>query len=162
MRAGYHISPLSEKPWRPGALQHSSALPSPSSTGLFMTADVDCDDDVQVLCNGDADANGAEPKPAEKTECPICYEPCDVVGPHQLASLPCGHLFGDSCLQEWFKSKSVCPICKHKVNKKATRTVSLLNGDWSQYERAKKALEETRESNGALHQVLDRLLSLAG
>ena len=30
----------------------------------------------------------------------------------------CGHLFCDSCLDQWLKAKTTCPICKNKISKR--------------------------------------------
>lgn len=45
--------------------------------------------------------------------CPICKEAWTNSGDHQLVSLDCGHLFGQSCLQTWLAQpeRSRCPQC---------------------------------------------------
>lgn len=35
---------------------------------------------------------------------------------HYPVEMPCGHLFGASCLFEWLKSHSTCPLCRNRVN----------------------------------------------
>ncbi|GJW55009.1 zinc finger, RING/FYVE/PHD-type containing protein [Tanacetum coccineum] len=49
--------------------------------------------------------------------CPICYEPWTNYGRHQLCSLPCGHIYGRSCINKWLlqaKSSSMkCPQCNN-------------------------------------------------
>jgi hypothetical protein len=45
------------------------------------------------------------------TTCPICLvTPCD------RATIPCNHLFCQTCLREWLQSHHTCPICIHDFN----------------------------------------------
>lgn len=45
-------------------------------------------------------------------ECSICLE---VMFESNATELGCGHLFHFSCVDQWFKVKSTCPICKTHV-----------------------------------------------
>nr|GEY34405.1 zinc finger, RING/FYVE/PHD-type [Tanacetum cinerariifolium] len=49
--------------------------------------------------------------------CPICYEPWTNYGRHQLCSLPCGHIYGRSCINKWLlqakRSSMKCPQCNN-------------------------------------------------
>ncbi len=56
-------------------------------------------------------------------ECSICYEKCCTNGDHRLASLACGHLFGQSCIEKWVKSKKVCPNCNQPVKRNDVRVI---------------------------------------
>ncbi|UXI17879.1 hypothetical protein NH340_JMT03822 [Sarcoptes scabiei] len=51
--------------------------------------------------------------------CVICTDPWTNDGPHQLCTLKCGHLFGKSCIENWFKvtSNAKCPQCNKKFRK---------------------------------------------
>lgn len=59
--------------------------------------------------------------------CPICLDTWEMSGEHRLASLKCGHLFGDSCIRRWLLESSrqsgqkVCPQCKTKAHPKEIR-----------------------------------------
>lgn len=59
--------------------------------------------------------------------CPICLDNWEMSGEHRLASLKCGHLFGDSCIRRWLQESSrqsghkVCPQCKTKAHPKEIR-----------------------------------------
>uniref|UniRef100_A0A6C0IAC7 RING-type domain-containing protein n=1 Tax=viral metagenome TaxID=1070528 RepID=A0A6C0IAC7_9ZZZZ len=46
------------------------------------------------------------------TECPICYE--TVV--NELCLTNCSHSFCKSCITEWVKFNSVCPVCRANTN----------------------------------------------
>lgn len=51
---------------------------------------------------------------------------------HHPVVLECGHVFGQSCLAEWFKSSNSCPLCRSKVpamggNVPTQTTISLPN-----------------------------------
>ncbi|XP_026413026.1 uncharacterized protein LOC113308785 [Papaver somniferum] len=54
--------------------------------------------------------------------CSICMNPYSSLGDHQVSCLPCGHLYGFSCIQRWIKhSKQRCsqrPICKQMCEMK--------------------------------------------
>lgn len=54
--------------------------------------------------------------------CPVCLGPfqkgilenkADEIARH----LPCQHLFHNECIKNWFKKKSVCPICRMDMKK---------------------------------------------
>ncbi|CAC5413882.1 E3 ubiquitin-protein ligase RFWD3 [Mytilus coruscus] len=47
---------------------------------------------------------GGEPED-EGNCCPICFEEWTSSGNHRLASLKCGHLFGQSCIDKWLKGQ---------------------------------------------------------
>ncbi|XP_028946602.1 uncharacterized protein [Malus domestica] len=48
--------------------------------------------------------------------CSICLDSRTVEGDHRICSLPCGHLFGMSCINRWLQHKDTgkCPICNRK------------------------------------------------
>lgn len=50
---------------------------------------------------------------ANKPECPICLDDFQISGSHCIVSLPCGHIFGESCLRDSFqKLGNFCPLCR--------------------------------------------------
>ncbi|KAL2096670.1 hypothetical protein ACEWY4_008818 [Coilia grayii] len=48
----------------------------------------------------------------EAVKCPICFDPWTRTGEHCLTALPCGHLFGFACIQNWLRVQAKCPMCK--------------------------------------------------
>ncbi|GJT98226.1 zinc finger, RING/FYVE/PHD-type containing protein [Tanacetum coccineum] len=60
-------------------------------------------------------------------ECPICFQPWSTDGiHHQLCSLPCGHIYGRSCInkslqQEDRSSFGKCPQCNNKCTSEDVR-----------------------------------------
>jgi hypothetical protein len=50
----------------------------------------------------------------DEKKCVICLE--YFVNGDVLTTIPCFHLFHPKCINEWFKSKNTCPICKTKIN----------------------------------------------
>ncbi|KAG6504058.1 hypothetical protein ZIOFF_036384 [Zingiber officinale] len=76
---------------------------------------------------------GAEGESLGKTEtveldassspnCPVCFEPWKGEGLHRVCCVPCGHVYGRSCLERWLKQcgKNVgkCPQCSKKFRRK--------------------------------------------
>lgn len=39
---------------------------------------------------------------------------------HLPVQMPCGHIFGKSCLFEWLKNHSSCPLCRNSVSEPST------------------------------------------
>ncbi|GMF07676.1 unnamed protein product [Ambrosiozyma monospora] len=40
---------------------------------------------------------------------------------HIPVVMPCGHIFGRSCLREWLKTHSSCPLCRNKITSSGSR-----------------------------------------
>ncbi|XP_066925318.1 E3 ubiquitin-protein ligase rfwd3.S-like [Clytia hemisphaerica] len=83
----------------------------------------------------------------EEQSCPICFEMWTSAGAHRLVSLPCGHLFGRSCIERWLKEpkNKCCPQCKSTAKRKDIRNIfakSLKALDTSEKEQVKKAFLE--------------------
>jgi len=80
--------------------------------------------------------------------CTICMEPWTNSGKHRIASLKCGHFFGQECIERWLKTPGAgCPNCNVKANKKDVRVhfVAKLKAiDTSERDRAVADLERTR------------------
>ncbi|KAI4349101.1 hypothetical protein L6164_009738 [Bauhinia variegata] len=56
--------------------------------------------------------------------CPICMEPWTDGGEHHICCLPCGHIYGMSCIQRWLqqrKNSRKCPQCNRKCALKDVR-----------------------------------------
>ena len=58
--------------------------------------------------------------------CTVCLEPCAISGPHQAASLACGHVFGHACISQWLERKKKknggrCPQCNVRAATKDIR-----------------------------------------
>ena len=50
---------------------------------------------------------------SEKKNCVICLE--DFKNKDKAIILPCIHLFHKNCINNWLKTKNICPICKFKL-----------------------------------------------
>jgi len=46
-------------------------------------------------------------------ECAICQ--VKFRNGNKVSSLSCGHIFHESCIQEWGKYKQECPLCRAKI-----------------------------------------------
>ncbi|KAL6521180.1 hypothetical protein OROGR_017749 [Orobanche gracilis] len=65
--------------------------------------------------------------------CPICFEAWSSGGDHHICCLPCGHIYGLSCIKKWLRRRgsSKCPQCKKNCRVKdirllyATRIVAI-------------------------------------
>ncbi|KAL7248044.1 hypothetical protein ACSBR2_002862 [Camellia fascicularis] len=58
--------------------------------------------------------------------CPICMEAWSNGGDHQVCCLPCGHLYGASCIKKWLqqhKNSGKCPQCNRKCTLKDVRVI---------------------------------------
>ncbi|XP_028555602.1 uncharacterized protein LOC110115735, partial [Dendrobium catenatum] len=59
--------------------------------------------------------------------CPICLVPWTPDGPHRVCCIPCGHVYGRSCLEKWIKqckkSAAKCPQCSARF--KQTEMINL-------------------------------------
>lgn len=48
--------------------------------------------------------------------CSICLEPWSSESAHRLCCLPCGHLFGSTCIQDHLQRCAECPQCRAPTN----------------------------------------------
>ncbi|KAI3522854.1 hypothetical protein L1887_00906 [Cichorium endivia] len=58
--------------------------------------------------------------------CPICFEAWTSGGSHQICCLPCGHIYGLSCIKKWLqlrRSSGKCPQCKGLCTLKDVRVL---------------------------------------
>ncbi|KAL6273654.1 hypothetical protein ACE6H2_024346 [Prunus campanulata] len=55
--------------------------------------------------------------------CPICLDAWTNDGDHRICCLPCGHVFGMSCITKWLQSRNSrkCPQCNQKYKMKDVR-----------------------------------------
>ncbi|WCJ34519.1 Transducin/WD40 repeat-like superfamily protein [Euphorbia peplus] len=76
----------------------------------------------RVEHGGDGDEkNGGE---IEGLFCPICMDAWTNDGDHHICCLPCGHLYGLSCISKWLKQKRAsakCPQCNRRCSLKDVR-----------------------------------------
>ena len=64
--------------------------------------------------------------PDDAVACAVCLEPCAISGPHQVASLACGHVFGHACISQWLERKKKknggkCPQCNARATTRDVR-----------------------------------------
>ncbi|KAL7596691.1 hypothetical protein Lser_V15G28345 [Lactuca serriola] len=58
--------------------------------------------------------------------CPICFQAWTSGGEHQISCLPCGHIYGFSCIKTWIQqspSSGKCPQCKKLCTLKDVRVL---------------------------------------
>ncbi|KAJ8904689.1 hypothetical protein NDN08_001207 [Rhodosorus marinus] len=74
--------------------------------------------------------------PNEESKCPITFDPgreCAIclmeMHTEDASRLNCGHLFHTRCVDEWLKVKSLCPVCKARVETRHLWTMMLEEGD---------------------------------
>lgn len=53
--------------------------------------------------------------------CSICFSNIDSEGPHVLAAIQCGHMFGKSCIEKWIALRKKCPQCNQTATKRHVR-----------------------------------------
>uniref|UniRef100_A0A0E0K7M8 RING-type domain-containing protein n=1 Tax=Oryza punctata TaxID=4537 RepID=A0A0E0K7M8_ORYPU len=58
----------------------------------------------------------------EKNACPVCMEAWASEGAHRICCIPCGHIYGRSCLERWLRQKgntsATCPQCGKRFRHK--------------------------------------------
>ena len=82
--------------------------------------------DGDARCASCARGSHREPPPDDAVACTVCLEPCAISGPHQAASLACGHVFGHACISQWLERKKKknggrCPQCNVRAATKDIR-----------------------------------------
>ncbi|CAN6296869.1 unnamed protein product [Urochloa humidicola] len=67
-------------------------------------------------------AAGAAAETATTPNCPVCMEPWASQGPHRISCIPCGHVYGRSCLERWLTQRgnrsATCPQCSKRFKHK--------------------------------------------
>ncbi|KAF9435361.1 RING finger and WD repeat domain-containing protein 3 [Entomortierella beljakovae] len=98
-----------------------------------LSQDADFQSQNQVVTRargGPGEVGIPEPRPrnveTEESVCSICFEPWTNSGNHRLASIKCGHLFGESCILKWIAQRSrdgavKCPECNHPTKRRDVR-----------------------------------------
>ena len=51
--------------------------------------------------------------------CSICYD--DIKEGEEMLTLPCKHVFHNSCIKEWLAKEKACPMCKQEIILEASR-----------------------------------------
>ncbi|ONL92736.1 Transducin/WD40 repeat-like superfamily protein [Zea mays] len=82
----------------------------------------DCGPSPRARVSEFAAAAGAAVERAHTANCPVCMDPWTSQGPHRISCIPCGHVYGRSCLEKWLTQRgnrsATCPQCgkrfKHK------------------------------------------------
>lgn len=74
--------------------------------------------ETQLVDSNDTDATSS---------CSICMEPWTSGGNHRISCLPCGHLFGRSCIRKWIRQSGrnigKCPQCNKMCKLRDIRTL---------------------------------------
>ncbi|KAL6847588.1 hypothetical protein ACP4OV_022614 [Aristida adscensionis] len=88
----------------------------------------------------EGDEHGVERKPAAAgaTACCVCMEPWTCYGEHRICCIPCGHVYGRSCLEMWLSrcgnTRAKCPQCSKRFKLKHITNLyapgNTLDGCW--------------------------------
>lgn len=119
----------------------------------------------------------SSPKHEEEDEdsnmCTICLSAWTNAGPHQLCCMPCGHLFGYSCIKQWLqpdgrgsRRKRPCPTCKQPARVKELRQlyglpINLRVADASETQRLREQLKTERETHKITRAKLSEVQHMA-
>uniref|UniRef100_A0ACD5WGT4 Uncharacterized protein n=1 Tax=Avena sativa TaxID=4498 RepID=A0ACD5WGT4_AVESA len=64
----------------------------------------------------------AAERAAGTANCPVCMEPWTSEGAHRISCIPCGHVYGRSCLERWLTQRgnitATCPQCGRRFRHK--------------------------------------------
>ncbi|WOK98914.1 hypothetical protein Cni_G07626 [Canna indica] len=67
-------------------------------------------------------SNGVDLDRSLSPSCSVCFGPWSSDGPHRVCCIPCGHVYGRSCLEKWLgqcgKNNGKCPQCNRKFRQK--------------------------------------------
>ncbi|RLN16523.1 E3 ubiquitin-protein ligase RFWD3-like [Panicum miliaceum] len=81
----------------------------------------DCGPSAQARVSSVAAAGGSAER-ANMPTCPVCMEPWTSQGPHGISCIPCGHVYGRSCLERWLTQRgnrsATCPQCGKRFKDK--------------------------------------------
>nr|GEX04651.1 E3 ubiquitin-protein ligase RFWD3-like [Tanacetum cinerariifolium] len=81
--------------------------------------------------------------------CSICYEACTSGGKHQICCLPCGHVYGLSCIQKWLplhQGSNKCPQCKRSCTLEDVRILYVTSQPTDDHETSLKNIISRMEA----------------
>ena len=64
-------------------------------------------------------------KDCEINACYVCDEAFSASGPHRIASLRCGHIFGHLCIEREIRRSGKCPVCDVEAKREDIRKIYL-------------------------------------
>ncbi|CAI9095788.1 OLC1v1031803C1 [Oldenlandia corymbosa var. corymbosa] len=59
----------------------------------------------------------------EASTCPICMDNWTTGGEHRPCCVPCGHIYGLSCIQTWLNRRGSCPQCNRSYKTEDIRVL---------------------------------------
>ncbi|CAM0871071.1 unnamed protein product [Alopecurus aequalis] len=81
-----------------------------------------CGPSVPARVPGGATAVATTERAANSPACPVCMEPWTSEGAHRISCIPCGHVYGRSCLERWLTQRgsasATCPQCARRFKQK--------------------------------------------
>jgi hypothetical protein len=138
------------------AAAHSSSSSSDDFEDEFDTAAL-ADDSSAHLASSSSSSSSSSSLLACLTECMVCMQPCGNAGDHRVVSLPCGHLFGERCIQKWLlagkKRDACCPSCNVRCKYTDLRplfTSQIVVLDTSTVATLKQSMAEERKAHEKL------------
>uniref|UniRef100_J3N4L6 RING-type E3 ubiquitin transferase n=1 Tax=Oryza brachyantha TaxID=4533 RepID=J3N4L6_ORYBR len=101
----------------------SSGEEEESQGSVEVTRGVGGDREARVSESRDGlEVNGGEAESQCLPGCPICMSAWTADGVHRVSCIPCGHVYGRSCLERWLlqcgKKTATCPQCGRKFQQK--------------------------------------------
>lgn len=90
--------------------------------------------------------------------CAICY--CDYECADRLRVLPCNHRFHLLCIDDWFKIRDNCPLCKRKIDEKGdyrekTDWNAVFKQWWSEWRNGSNNSNNTNTASASNRQVFE-------
>ena len=80
-------------------------------------------------CKFKATCNGVCGVHIKQHECPICYDALSKATVHTLA---CGHNFHTTCVSQWLKDNTSCPMCRATVWERSSEDcIQDMYDEWS-------------------------------
>ena len=133
-----------------------------AAPGLASPVAVRPDADPKASGGGGSPLVGLKRDREEDATCTICLQPFDNSGPHRVAALACGHLFGKDCVRSWLKEgKKTCPTCNKAAKVDDVRmlfAVNLVVQDTAERDAARAQLEKEKRERKKAEAELGRAM----
>uniref|UniRef100_A0A0R0KRF6 RING-type domain-containing protein n=1 Tax=Glycine max TaxID=3847 RepID=A0A0R0KRF6_SOYBN len=82
------------------------------------------EDGSNKRCRTELESEASRSKDIDHLLCPICMDVWTSSGDHHICCLPCGHMYGLSCIKKWLqqhRNSNKCPQCNRNCSIKDVR-----------------------------------------